>query len=191
MSTETTAKSVASEVKAAASSLPRIKSSDPVYGEIQDFLIDEAALLDDDLHQEWLELMADDISYKMPVRKTLYRRDGRGFDKASFHFNDNKASLGIRVKRSVVIPSAFDRDPAPRIRRMITNLVVRQSGSDEYEATSSIALFRNRFNEPTYDILTGRREDLIRRTADGLRIARRTVLLDQAGLGASYLNVFM
>lgn len=188
MTSETAGKA---EAKAAASDLPRIKGSDSIYGEINDFLIDEAALLDDDLHQEWLELLADDIAYKMPVRKTLYRRDGRGFDKASFHFNDNKMSLSIRVKRSVVIPSAFDRDPAPRIRRLVTNLVVRQSGENEYEATSSILLLRNRFNDPTYDILSGRREDLIRRTDAGLRLARRTVLLDQAALGASYLNVFM
>jgi hypothetical protein len=29
------------------------------------------------------------------------------------------------------------------------------------------------------------------RAPDGLKLARRTVLLDQAGFGASYLNVFM
>jgi 3-phenylpropionate/cinnamic acid dioxygenase small subunit len=188
MSTEPAAKT---EARAAASTLPRIKASDAVYGDILDFLIDEAALLDDDLHQEWLELLADDIAYKMPVRKTLYRRDGKGFANASFHFNDNKTSLALRVKRSVAILTAFDRDPAPRIRRMVSNVVVREGGKDEYEATSSILMLRNRFDDPTYDILTGRREDLIRRTGAGFKLARRTVLLDQAGLGASYLNVFM
>jgi 3-phenylpropionate/cinnamic acid dioxygenase small subunit len=172
--------------------LKRVKASDGTYGEILDFLNDEAYLLDDDRHGEWLTLFAEDVSYVIPVRKNLYRRDGAGFDGSSFHFNDNFQSMTLRVRRSVEVPSAFDRDPAPRIRRMISNIVVHESGTpNEYAVTSSIALFRNRFESPTYDILTGKREDLIRRTEAGLKIAKRTVLLDQAALGASYINVFM
>lgn len=170
----------------------RIKSSNPLYGDILDFLIDEAALLDDDLHKEWLELLTDDIDYKIPLRKNVHRRDGKGFDEVTYHFDDNKASLALRVKRSVEIPSAFDRDPAPRIRRLVSNLALREAGSPgEYAATSYITLLRNRFDNPAYDVLSGKREDLIRITAAGPRLARRLVLLDQTTLGASYLNVFM
>lgn len=172
--------------------LKRVNASDPVYGEILDFLNDEAYLLDDDQHKEWLGLLTEDISYVMPVRTTLYRRDGKGFDGSSFHFSDNLQSMTLRVRRSVDIPSAYDRDPAPRIRRMISNVVVRETDKPgEYAVTSSIALFRNRFDNPTYDILTAKREDIIRRTDSGLKIAKRTILLDQAALGSTYLNVFM
>jgi hypothetical protein len=52
-------------------------------------------------------------------------------------------------------------------------------------------MLRNRFDDPQYDMLSGKREDIIRRTPEGLRLARRVVLLDQAALGASWLNVFM
>ncbi len=52
-------------------------------------------------------------------------------------------------------------------------------------------LWRNRFDNPTYDMLTGKREDIVRRTDGGLKLACRIVLLDQAALGAPYLNVFM
>src|SRR5271170_8346639 len=109
--------------------LKRVKASDPVYGEILDFLNDEAYLLDDDQHKEWLALLTEDVSYVMPVRKTLYRRDGKGFDGSSFHFSDNLQSMTLRVRRSVEIASAYDRDPAPRIRRMISNIVVHESGT--------------------------------------------------------------
>jgi 3-phenylpropionate/cinnamic acid dioxygenase small subunit len=170
----------------------RISASDPTYGQILDFLIDEAALLDDDLHNEWLAMMTDDISYRMPVRKTLYRRDGRGFDDLNSHFDDDRMSLALRVRRSVEIPSAYDRDPAPRIRRAITNVVVHKGDNDnEYKATSYIMLLRNRFDAPTYDILTAKREDVLRLTDNGLKLAKRLILVDQSAFGAPYLNVFM
>jgi 3-phenylpropionate/cinnamic acid dioxygenase small subunit len=171
----------------------RLKASDPLYGDILDFLIDEAALLDDDRHVEWLDSLTDDIVYQMPVRKTVYRRNGDGFDGRNSHWDDNRQSLGLRVKRSVDLPSAFDRDPAPHIRRMVTNLVVRNTDTaGEYAATSSILLLRNRFDAPTYDILSAKREDLIRRGGDGTcKLARRLILVDQTALGAVFINVFM
>jgi 3-phenylpropionate/cinnamic acid dioxygenase small subunit len=170
----------------------RISAADPVYGEILDFLIDEAALLDDDRHTEWLALMTEDVTYRMPVRKTVYRKDGRGFDERSGHFDDDRISLELRVKRSVDIPSAYDRDPLPRIRRLVTNVVVHTAVvAGEYRATSYILLLRNRFDAHQYDMLSAKREDVIRRTPDGLRLASRLILVDQAALGAAYWNVFM
>ena len=171
----------------------RVKASDPVYGDILDFLINEAALLDDDRHIEWLELLAEDITYKMPVRKTLYRRGGDGFDERTNHWHDNRQTLGQRVERSVNLVSAYDRDPAPRIRRMISNIVVHEAGvAGEYNATSYILLLRNRFDAPTYEMLSAKREDVIRRDADGhCTLARRLVLVDQSTLGGVFINVFM
>jgi 3-phenylpropionate/cinnamic acid dioxygenase small subunit len=171
----------------------RVKASDPVYGEILDFLIEEAALLDDDHFVEWLGCVTDDISYKMPVRKNVYRRDGDGFDGRNAHWLDNRQSLELRARRSSDIASAYDRDPAPRVRRFVTNLVVRETDTPgEYKATTNVLLLRNRFDAPAYDILSGKREDIIRRADDGsCKLANRLVLLDQTTLGAVFLNVFM
>jgi 3-phenylpropionate/cinnamic acid dioxygenase small subunit len=170
----------------------RIPARDPRYGDIVDFLIDEAALLDDDRHHEWLAHLTDDVSYKMPVRKTVHRAQGRGFDERTGHFDDNRMSLSIRVSRSVDIPSAYDRDPPPRIRRLITNIVAHETSIEsEFHVKSYITLLRSRFDEPDYDMLSGQREDILRQTSDGLKLAARVVYLDQAALGAPYLNVFM
>lgn len=171
----------------------RVKASDPIYGDILDFLVDEAALLDDDRHLEWLDCLTDDIIYKMPVRKTVYRRDGDGFDERNVHWDDDRFSLGLRVRRSVEIETAYDRDPAPRIRRMVTNLVVHETDTPgEYAATTHLLVLRNRFDAPTYDMLTAKREDAIRRDDDGTcKLACRLVLVDQTALGAVFINVFM
>jgi len=171
----------------------RVKASAPIYGDILDFLIDEAALLDDDRHAEWLDCLADDVVYRMPVRKTLRRHDGKGFDERGYHWNDNRQTLAMRVQRSLDIPSAWDRDPAPRIKRLVTNLTVHETGvSNEYTATTYLLLMRNRFEASSYDMLTAKREDIIRRDADGaLKLARRLILVDQSALGTVYINVFM
>jgi len=173
--------------------VPGVKASDPIYGDITDFLVGEAVLLDDNRHLEWLDGLADDVVYKMPVRKNVYRRDGDGFDEGSLHWDDNRFTLGLRVRRSVEIENAYDRDPAPRIRRMVTNFVVHETDKPgEYTVTSYILVLRNRFDAPTYDVLTAKREDVIRRDDDGTcKLARRIVLVDQAALGAVFINVFM
>jgi hypothetical protein len=76
---------------------------------------------------------------------------------------------------------------------MVTNLIVRKTDTPgEYAATSYMLLLRNRFDAPTYDTLSAKREDLIRRGGDGAcKLARRLILVDQTALGAVFINVFM
>jgi 3-phenylpropionate/cinnamic acid dioxygenase small subunit len=177
-------------VQTAAVRPPRVNTE--IFVEVHDFLVDEAELLDDDLHREWLGLLTDDVVYRMPARRSVYRRDGTGVDFDNCHFDDDWSSLEMRVRRSVEITSAFDRDPAPRMRRLVTNLSVRETEvPDEFAATSSILLLRNRLHLQGYDMLSARREDVVRRTDAGLRLAKRLILVDQATLSAAFLNVFL
>jgi 3-phenylpropionate/cinnamic acid dioxygenase small subunit len=171
---------------------PALNPATPVCGEIANFLHFEAELLDEDLHEEWFALLADDLAYAAPGRNTLYRSDGRGYDSAHNFFYDDKASMGFRVKRSIGIEGAHDRDPPPRVRRMISNIMVHETGApDEYFVVSSLLVLRNRYDEPQTDMMSGRREDVLRRAGGKWQIARRTILVDQANLGSIFLNVFM
>ncbi len=45
-----------------------VSPGDPRYSEIQEFLFQEAEFLDNGHFSEWLELMTEDIHYRMPVR---------------------------------------------------------------------------------------------------------------------------
>lgn len=170
----------------------RILNSDPLYGEIMAFLIDEADLLDDDRHLEWINLLTDDVTYEMPGRKTLYRKDGKGFDDKFAYFLDDRNSLKLRARHNVEVPSAWYREPATRAHRLVTNLVVRTTDSDnEYYAKSSIILFANRFDQDAVDIVGAKRRDVIRRTKDGLKLAKRVILVDQALLAQPFGNLFL
>jgi 3-phenylpropionate/cinnamic acid dioxygenase small subunit len=169
----------------------RVSASDPRHGEIVDFLTDEAYLLDDDKHLEWVELMTDDVTYQMMRRKTLYRKDGNGV-RPGGEFNETKQSLAFRARRNTEVPSAFDRDPAPRICRLIGNVVVHTTDvENEFSVRSKIILYRNRFDQTTYDQLTATRTDVIRFTDDGPRLASRVIVPDMARPGSPFPNVFM
>lgn len=169
-----------------------MKPNEPLYGDIAEFLYHEAELLDEDLHWDWLALVADDVVYQMPLRSTVYRRDGDGVDRVNGHFEDDKASLTLRVRRAMDIESAYDRDPLPRIRRMISNIRVTATETpDEYVVTSYELLLRNRFGEPQSLAISGKRTDLLRLTADGWRLARRVILIDQAVVTSEFLTVLM
>jgi 3-phenylpropionate/cinnamic acid dioxygenase small subunit len=171
----------------------RISASDPVHGQIVDFLTDEAYILDDNRHMEWADrYVTDDVVYVSHRRKTVYRAQGNGIKLAAGEFNDTKRTLILRARRNTEIPSAFDRDPEPRICRLIGNIVVHETDKpDEYAVRSRIVLYRNRFDDTTYDMITANRSDLIRFTAEGPKLARREILPDIARPGAPFPNVFL
>ena len=170
----------------------RIASGDPTHAEVVDFLVDEAALLDDDRYTEWLDLLAPDVEYRIPTRKTVPRSAGRGHDELDAHMADDLLGLSLKVKRSSDIASAWDRDPAPHVRRLLGNVVVHQADrAEELAVTSSFVAVLNRFSTPSSELLSGRRCDVLRRSGDGLRLARRTVLVDQGMVSVSWINVFL
>jgi 3-phenylpropionate/cinnamic acid dioxygenase small subunit len=88
--------------------------------------------------------------------------------------------------------SPWAENPVSRTRRFITNIRVHHTGVDnEYKVTSSILLVRSRYDEDKLGLLSAERIDVIRRTDEGLRIARRDILADQATLGLANLAVFL
>lgn len=171
----------------------RIRSTNPVFLEILEFLTDEAALLDHDEHNEWIDTLTDDVHYRMPLRETRYRFDGRGFSDDGSYYDDDKAALAMKAKRNTEFQYAYDRDPPPRVKRAVTNLTVFEGDKPgEYKARSYVLLFKNRFDNPTYDILTAEREDIIRRTPQGLKLAKRDIFVDMQVLTTfTWSNVFL
>lgn len=170
----------------------RVGFSDPVYGEVMDFLIEEAQLLDSDRQEEWLDMLSPEIFYWMPVRASLLRRDGAGFDPNMAFMFETFASLKMRVARNANSPSAYAEDPVSRTRHLVSNLMLHATNDpDEFAADTNLLLIRNRGDEANLEQISARREDLVRRTADGWRLTQRIVLVDQAVLGTPNLAIFL
>lgn len=165
--------------------------SDERHLQAHQWLVDEAYLLDAQRYGDWLALIADDIHYIMPVRVTTAL--GAGYDSAPgmAHFDENRYSLGRRVARFQT-EHAWTEDPPSRLRHHVTN--VRTFATDDPShlvVDSGVLLYRSRgdVREPT--LLSAGREDLLRQTADGWQLARRTILIDDSVLRTQNLAIFL
>jgi len=168
-----------------------VSYGDPLYNEIMGFLVEEADLLDHDLLAEWTELLADDLEYLMPVRRTMRRADGRGFDPGMVHFDDDRSSMKTRVRRVLETNTAYSEDPPSRVKRFLSTVLVHETpDQNEYEVMSSVLVTRNRWDNPDFDLIPMERQDLLRRTDAGWRIARRLILIDQTLLGTPNFALF-
>lgn len=157
---------------------------------INDFLIEEAELLDSRRFEDWLALFTADVEYKVPVRTT--RKSGNS-DVANdiFHFDETHASLSLRVRR-LGTDVAWAEDPPSFTRRFVTNVKVTWGERDEeFAVRSYLLLYRARGDRGTHDLICGERHDVLRLQERRLRIARRRVLLDQTTLGTKNLAVFL
>jgi biphenyl 2,3-dioxygenase beta subunit len=162
--------------------------------EIEDFLYLEAELLDDRKLREWLDLLTDDVRYWMPIRYNTLDRPENVTDELSkpgegYYFDDDKKSLKIRVER-VYAKNAWAEMPPSRTRHFVTNIRMKKHDGTEIEVHSNFLVYRTRM-ETDQDMFVGTRHDILRRVDGALKIARRTIILDQAVLSAKNISVFI
>ncbi|WP_102345855.1 aromatic-ring-hydroxylating dioxygenase subunit beta [Bacillus sp. Marseille-P3661] len=162
-----------------------------MFYEIYNFITYEAELLDDARYQEWFQLFTEDIKYQIPVRTTRYKKDGDGISNKMFHVDDDYHILDKRVRR-IQSKSAWSENPPSRTRHVISNIRFISSEKDnEYLVKSNFILYRNRGDIPAYDIISGERQDVLRKLDGNLKIAYRKVLIDQSNLSMHNLGVFL
>mgnify|MGYP005990754489 FL=1 len=164
---------------------------------VQQFYYLEADLLDQGRYADWLDLLAEDLTYWAPTRTNRVRRQqalsvaGRG--EAAF-YDETKASLAWRIRR-FDSGMAWAEDPPSRTRHLVTNVVVRHEEPGEADdkillARSAFLVYRNRL-EREVDVYAGSREDRLREAPDGsLHVVDRTILLEQNVLLAKNISTF-
>jgi biphenyl 2,3-dioxygenase subunit beta len=160
---------------------------------VEDFLYLEAELLDDRKLREWLDLFTDDVRYWMPIRHNPLERPQDLSEELAqpgegYYFDDNKKTLRIRVER-VYAKNAWAEVPPSRTRHLISNFRIKRDHGVEVEVHSNFIVYRTRM-EADQDMFVGTRQDLLRRTDGGFKIAKRTIILDQAVLSAKNISVF-
>lgn len=169
----------------------RIPLADPRSMEVVEFLYHEAELLDSGRFSEWLELMAEDVTYRLPVRTNQAQRGERDYSEETEIFSENIASLRLRVSK-LGTSYAWAENPPSRTRHLVSNVRVRATDNpDELEVDSYFLAYRNRSWETQPDLFCGERRDLLRRIDGSWRLARRTILLDQAVIGARDISIFL
>jgi 3-phenylpropionate/cinnamic acid dioxygenase small subunit len=156
---------------------------------VEQFLYEEAALLDARRYRDWLALVADDIHYWMPIRRTVTLADiDREFTKPGdmAYFDDDRGLLEMRVKK-LEAGSAWSEDPPSRSRHFVSNVRVLGRKGDEITLDLAFHLYRTRLNSDV-DSWIGRREDVLRRSGDSFLIARRHIFLDQTVIQSTNMS---
>jgi 3-phenylpropionate/cinnamic acid dioxygenase small subunit len=166
--------------------------------EIAEFLYAEAELLDERHYDAWLDLLADDIRYWMPMRRNVKYGDttGREFTREGEDiswFDEGKATLERRV-RQIQTGIHWAEEPQSRIAHLVANVQLLEAtpsaeAAAEVTAKCRFLIYRNRVETET-DFLVGKREDTLRRSGDGWQIARRKIILDQNVLLTKNLTFF-
>jgi phthalate 3,4-dioxygenase subunit beta len=163
---------------------------DPAHLAAQQFLVEEAALLDAAEYEGWLDLLSEDVRYLMPVRVTTAR--GAGFDTLAdmAHFDEDIYALRKRVQR-LATDHAWTEDPPSRTRHFVTNVRTFRNGAEELEVQSALLLFRSRGDNREAELISAGRRDLLRQTPGGLRLTRREITVDESVLRTQNLAVFL
>lgn len=185
MSVDTTPVPPASTVPA------RVRLTAEQQYDLEQFYYDEAACLDEARYTDWLKLFADDIRYWMPVRQT--RLTGQLAEEFTApgeiaFFDDNFETLGLRA-RKLQSEYAWGENPPSRSRHMYTNIRVLADDGTQLTTTLNFIFFRGALADDT-DWWVGRRADVLRRTEDGFKIAKRSIYLDQTVIMSKNMSQF-
>jgi 3-phenylpropionate/cinnamic acid dioxygenase small subunit len=166
-----------------------------LLAEVSEFLYREADLLDERRYTEWLDLLADDFTYSMPLRLNVPYADAdtKSATKSGEDvcwFDEPKDTVELRVTQ-LQTGLHWAEEPVSRVAHLITNIRIVEVNGDEVRLSSRFLVYRNRVADET-DILVGRREDTLRTDPDtGWKVVRRYVLLDQTVLLAKNLSIFI
>ena len=153
--------------------------------EIEDFLWEEADLLDDFRYEEWLDLLTDDLVYWMPIRRNVpsremeeeFVREGP----ALTWYSDDKPTLVKRVSQIRTHVHWAD-EPYSRVSHLVSNIrILGWNSPDEVRVKCRFVFYRNR-HEDEESTFIGKRVDTLRRTEEGWKIARREIYLDESVL---------
>lgn len=162
-----------------------------LHYEVTRFLTREARLLDNRQFEDWLELLTDDVVYRMPVRMTRESKDPSGKDNAMAYFDESKKSLTTRVKR-LRTNSAWAEDPPLHTRHFVSNIEVEPGDKpDELNVCSYFLTKRSRGVDHNVEQIFGERLDILRKVDGEWKLAARRVYPDQSILTVMNLSMFL
>jgi len=161
--------------------------------EVTEFLNREAELLDEQRLHEWLDLVSEDIDYRVPVRVTRERgAESSEFSEDANIFKEDYASLDARVRRFDK-EYAWSENPPTRMRRYVSNVRFQEiyNDGDELVVKSNLLIYRAKEDEVDADLIAGVRTDTLERKEGELVLTDRLVNLDHTVLDTRPLSTFL
>ncbi|WP_251343738.1 aromatic-ring-hydroxylating dioxygenase subunit beta [Haloplanus halophilus] len=155
---------------------------------VREFLYREARTLDRRRYRRWVdEFLAEEVTYRVPTHTTQEKNTRSEFSSESWHFDDDRESLEVRIDR-LENEYAWSANPPSRIRRFVSNVLVEPDG-ELATATDYLLVVRHDRDARDPTVLSAERHSTLRADDGGLSLARRRVLLDQTAIGVDHLPI--
>jgi len=142
----------------------------------ENFLYEEAALLDEWRLREWADLFTSQGTYSIPSPD----HPSGGSDTALFLVADSRSRLDERV-RQLLGASAWAENPRSRTRHLISNVRLRPVDAEQVDVLSNFVVYRFRHHE-VHQYVGSCVHRLVVDVPDGPRIHQKNVRLDLESL---------
>lgn len=187
----------AERIAAAPTGITRDDAFYRLRADIEDHYALEGNLLDNRHYDAWLDLLADDVTYFMPMRRNVKfgqqaERENTRMGQGISWFDEGKWTLRKRVEQ-ILTGVHYAEEPLSRVSHLTTNILpvaIRgEAGAREVDVSSRFLIYQNRVEYENYTYI-GRRNDTLRETASGWQVAAREIILEQNVLLAKNLTIF-
>ena len=148
----------------------------PHLAQVEDFLYQEAWLLDQQHWDAWLDLYAPDCRYWVPAWKGDHELVDDPNAGLSFIYYDSRGGLEDRVWRARSGTSVAST-PLPRTCHQVTNVRCEESGPGRLLARSAWSCHVFDLRTGTQRVFFGRYEHALARGSGELRIAEKKIIL--------------
>jgi 3-phenylpropionate/cinnamic acid dioxygenase small subunit len=166
--------------------------SDRLYREVSEFLFREAQLLDNGKFKDWLELLSEEIRYRL-VASSLSMSGPRAGNTANetVLMDENLGSFKVRVQQLTTPAYTIAENPRTCNRRFITNILVDEVADDGLVQVHSNALvYRSHGSLMEPRVFSMARRDSLKWVERKLRLVRRDAQLDESVVGVRNIAVF-
>lgn len=158
-----------------------------VSSEAYEFFVGEAYLLDERRFDEWLGLLCDDYTYRVPIPIVPDQSDKPAYAPVGNIIEESRRSIETWVRR-LNFSEAWAETPPQRVRRFLHPSVLVSSDDRQLVTDTSILLTWTELDEPSA-IIPGKRRDVLRREGNGFRLASRVVYVDPAVITVSHFRI--
>ncbi|WP_061463036.1 aromatic-ring-hydroxylating dioxygenase subunit beta [Peribacillus simplex] len=159
--------------------------------EFEQWLYDEAQLLDDIEFDDWFDLMHSSLRYQMPVRINKEGVERPDYSTEMFTFNDDIELLRLRVDR-LKTDYAWAEIPPSRTRRFVSNVRVKDFVEGEKAVIKSyLLIYRSRSTDIQHDLISGERNDEFIFEEGKWKLAKRIFIVDQTTINTRNLAIFV
>lgn len=138
-------------------------------GPFEDFIIDEARLLDERRFREWMALFAEDGVYWVPAVPD----QKSPADQASL-FYDDRELMRTRIER-LEHPRIHVQTPPSRTAHIIGNVVLEQTDDGNGEFVVGSTLIMVEYRDDAQRLFAGRQRHRLRRHGDTFHIVEKRV----------------